>query len=204
VGPEAYLRKIMALLDQLTVEDRNRVVRAIKAFYPPTPLSAAERMRLFRMRHSGEEPLRQRNADTDAKPLRPRNADRYASVTDLPSDSPPMSSDPVVPASSETTVATETTNYPEELQEIQEFLRKIDAPATFNDVKFWKRIDAWLGGDSGVFYLNELPKYLAWLHVQNGAKAHKNLQRGFRNWLAKSEFWSERRAQTEIHRTRRR
>jgi len=88
-------------------------------------------------------------------------------------------------------------NYPEELQEIRVFLRKIAAPAELDDPAYWQLIHAWLGGNSGVGYLDELNAYLAWNSVQNGRKKHRNLKAGFRNWLAKSAYWSEQRAQRQ-------
>ena len=66
---------------------------------------------------------------------------------------------------------------------------------------YWHRIDAWLGSPtSGVAYLDELAKFLAWHAAQPKPQQPKDLKRAFRNWLAKSEFWSQSRAQTEARR----
>jgi hypothetical protein len=94
--------------------------------------------------------------------------------------------------------------FPEELQEIPVFLRKISAPREFDDAAYWTRIHAWLGGNSGVGYLDELAAYLAWNAVQNGARKHRDVQRGFRNWLAKSAYYSEQKAQRDAVRRRHR
>jgi hypothetical protein len=93
------------------------------------------------------------------------------------------------------------TDWPENLQEVREYLVGHNAPPQLLDPAYWRRIDDWLGApDSGVGYLDELAKYLAWLVAQPRPRRHVDLKRGFRNWLAKSQYWSERRAQTEAHR----
>jgi hypothetical protein len=96
-----------------------------------------------------------------------------------------------------------TADWPETLREVREYLVRHNVPPQLHDPVFWQRIDDWLGApDSGVGYLDELAKYLAWLAAQPRQRGHVDLKRGFRNWLAKSEYWSERRAQTEAHRAR--
>lgn len=95
-------------------------------------------------------------------------------------------------------------DWPESLREVREWLVTHDAPPPLHDPAYWHRIDDWLGApDSGVGYLDELAKYLAWLAAQPRSRGHGDLKRGFRNWLAKSEFWNHERAQrTAIRRTR--
>jgi hypothetical protein len=45
---------------------------------------------------------------------------------------------------------------------------------------------------------------LAWNAVQDGTRRHRDLRRGFRNWLAKSAYWSEQQKQRAALRGRRR
>jgi hypothetical protein len=93
------------------------------------------------------------------------------------------------------------TDWPETLREVREYLVGHHVPPQLHDPAYWRRIDDWLGApDSGVGYLDELAKYLAWLAAQPRQRGHVDLKRGFRNWLAKSQYWSERRAQTEAQR----
>src|SRR4030095_16839625 len=93
------------------------------------------------------------------------------------------------------------TDWPETLREVRDFLVTRQAPPQLHDPVYWQRIDDWLGApDSGVGDLHETAKELAWLAAQPRSAGHRDLKRGFRNWLAKSEYWSERRAQTEAHR----
>jgi hypothetical protein len=95
--------------------------------------------------------------------------------------------------------------WPESLREIREWLVGHDAPPSLHDPAYWRRIDDWLGApDSGIGYLDELAKYLAWLGAQPRSRGHQDLKRGFRNGLAKSEYWSHHRAQTDAIRRGRR
>jgi hypothetical protein len=96
-----------------------------------------------------------------------------------------------------------TGEWSEELQEIRAFLDRHRVPAQLYDPVYWARVDSWLGGPStGVAYLDELLKYLAWVESKTPGQRHKNLKAGFRNWLAKSEYWSHSRAQTQAFRDR--
>src|SRR4030095_1165313 len=80
------------------------------------------------------------------------------------------------------------TDWPETLREVRDFLVTRQAPPQLHDPVYWQRIDDWLGApDSGVGYLTELAKYLAWLAAQPRSAGHRDLKRGFRNWLAKRE-----------------
>lgn len=90
------------------------------------------------------------------------------------------------------------------LLEIQNALTSLHAPPEFNDPAYWKRIDDWLGAnDSGVAYLAELRKFLAWHDALPVRRRKKNLKQAFRNWLAKAEQWSENRAQRQEFQRRR-
>lgn len=95
------------------------------------------------------------------------------------------------------------TAWPEDLREVREWLVTHHAPPVLQDPAYWRRIDDWLGSpDSGVGYLDELAKYLAWDASLPTGQRHRDAKRGFRNWLAKSEFWSQQRAQTQVLRDR--
>src|SRR5512146_3036531 len=91
------------------------------------------------------------------------------------------------------------------MDEVRRFLVEIQAPDVFFVETYWLRIDQWLGGrDSGVAYFRELTAYLADQASKNGRSRghHKDLLAGFRNWLAKSKFWSDQRAERRVIRER--
>jgi hypothetical protein len=203
--------KIAKLLDELEPEARRDLVRQVyRVHVGPTPEElSARRSARYRARHA----LVTANSVT---PVTARHGqdrdDRVMPVTPMSTDSPllsdfPLLSLPVTPSSflssSETTGAKAVPAWPASLNEIPDYLAKISAPAEFSDPPYWTRIDAWLGSEhSGVGYLDELPKYLAWSDVQPNGTKHRHLRRGFRNWLAKSEYWSQARAQTQAIRKR--
>jgi len=88
--------------------------------------------------------------------------------------------------------------WPDDLREVREHLDRREVPATFGDPAYWRRIDDWLGAeDSGVAYLVELDKYLAWWEGQTKAHRPRDHRRAFRNWLAKAERWSMDHAQRQ-------
>ena len=88
--------------------------------------------------------------------------------------------------------------WPDGLAEVQAELVTLQAPAAFADVRYWQRIDAWLGpADSGVAYLAELARYLAWHDSLPAGRRQKNLKLGFRNWLTKAERDAHERARRE-------
>lgn len=96
------------------------------------------------------------------------------------------------------------TPWPAELQDVLGVIRSLRAPSEFYNAGYWARIDEWLGAkDSGVAYLDELRKFLAWHEALPKTQRKRNLLRAFRNWLAKAQNWSENRAQRQaIQRTR--
>lgn len=88
-----------------------------------------------------------------------------------------------------------------DLDPVRVYLNEIQAPDVFFNPAYWLRIDQWLGGrDSGVAYFRELTAYLAHQQSKNGhgRGVHKDLLAGFRNWLAKSKYWSDQRAERRI------
>ncbi len=90
------------------------------------------------------------------------------------------------------------------LLEIRNALTSLAAPPEFDDPAYWKRIDDWLGAnDSGVAYLAELRKFLAWHDALPKSRRKKNMRQAFRNWLAKAEQWSHNRAQRHQFQNRR-
>lgn len=92
-------------------------------------------------------------------------------------------------------------HWPERLHDVHTWLLQHEAPEELIDPAYWQRIDDWLGAeDSGVGYLDELAKFLAWRTALPKPQQPRQLKRAFRNWLAKSEFWSQQRAQTEARR----
>jgi hypothetical protein len=94
--------------------------------------------------------------------------------------------------------------WPPGLVSIREQLGGLSAPPEFQDPPYWQRIDDWLGPeDSGVAYMAEFKKFLAWHDALPKTRRKKNLRHAFRNWLAKAESWSEQRAQRQAVRTER-
>ena len=94
------------------------------------------------------------------------------------------------------TVVDKSTPWPTQLEDVRSFLLTIQAPDQFFNQTYWLRIDQWLGSsDSSVYYFDELKAYLAWIASQNGHRKHKDLLRGFRNWLSTCSRWKERDAQ---------
>lgn len=93
--------------------------------------------------------------------------------------------------------------WPDDLADVKAQCEKLGVlDHGLDDPAWWRRIDEWLKGSS-IGYLDELSAYVAWLDSQNGAKRHKNMKRGFRNWLAKATRWEESRAQTQEFKQRR-
>ena len=89
-------------------------------------------------------------------------------------------------------------------EDTRKLLTDTSAPEEFQDPLYWKRIDDWLGGPtSGVFYFAEFRKFLAHQEAQPKSRRKKHLRRAFRNWLSKSEFWRDQRAQRQLFATRR-
>jgi len=69
---------------------------------------------------------------------------------------------------------------------VREVLEELQVLETdLNDPAYWKRLNAW-SESSGqkIYILDDLRAYIAWWSVQAGAKRHKKLAKGFRNWLA--------------------
>lgn len=94
--------------------------------------------------------------------------------------------------------------WPDDLREIRQWLGQHETLDGFDDPVYWRRIDAWLGApESGVAYLPELAKYLAWEIALPARSRPRDRRRAFRNWLAKSEHWSQSRAQTAAIKRRR-
>ena len=95
-------------------------------------------------------------------------------------------------------------SWPDDLREIRQWLGHHETLDGFDDPAYWRRIDAWLGApESGVAYLPELAKYLAWEIAIPARSRPRDRRRAFRNWLAKSEHWSQSRAQTAAIKRRR-
>jgi hypothetical protein len=142
-----------------------------------------------------EELARKSNTSRQA---RFRNAHSNATVTP-PSPSPSTPSPSPTPKQVLKTLATvvdKSTPWPTGLDDVRTFLVSIQAPDSFFNQTYWLRIDQWLGGnDSAVYYFEELKAYLAWIASQNGHRKHKDLLRGFRNWLSTCARWKERDAQ---------
>lgn len=84
------------------------------------------------------------------------------------------------------------TPWTDTLDDVRRFLLEIKAPEEFFNQAYWLRIDQWLGANAQVAYFDELKAYLAWHASQNGHAKHKDLLRGFRNWLSTSARWKER------------
>lgn len=81
--------------------------------------------------------------------------------------------------------------WPESVADVRTRLLAIEAPPTLLDPEFWVRIHEWLGpDDSGVAYLVELDKYLAWISGLPKGQQRRDHRRGFRNWLSKAERWA--------------
>jgi hypothetical protein len=75
--------------------------------------------------------------------------------------------------------------------DVYDRLVAIQAPPTLLDPEYWLRIHEWLGPeDSGVAYLPELDKYLAWVAGLPKRQQRRDHRRGFRNWLSKAERWA--------------
>lgn len=89
--------------------------------------------------------------------------------------------------------------WPDGIEEVRQRLVRIDAPAAFRNLEYWTRIDEWLGAeDSGVAYLVELDKYLAWIAGLPKNQQRRDHRRGFRNWLSKAERWATMEAQRRV------
>jgi len=127
-----------------------------------------------------------------------RNAHSNANVTPPSPSTPSPSPSPSTNTSTKTLVPVvdKSTPWTLTLDDVRTFLVEIQAPDCFFKESYWLRIDQWLGGESsGVYYFKELRAYLAWSAAQNGRHAHKDMLRGFRNWLSTTSRWKERDAQ---------
>ena len=156
---------------------------------------ANKKVTIINRRMEREERARKSNASRQQ-----RYKDRHsnASVT-VPSPSPSTPSPSPTPKQVPKTLATvvdKSTPWPTQLEDVRSFLLTIQAPDQFFNQTYWLRIDQWLGSsDSSVYYFDELKAYLAWIASQNGHRKHKDLLRGFRNWLSTCSRWKERDAQ---------
>jgi hypothetical protein len=92
----------------------------------------------------------------------------------------------------------------EDLRTVHQDLVTLVAPQAFFDAEYWLRIVQWLGGtNTKVIILDELRKYLAFIAAKPGR--HRDLKRGFRNWLSKAQYYEEERdARNEIQKRRER
>ena len=135
----------------------------------------------------------------------PQDHNHYQKHLGSTSPTSPSSSSIPIPSNSHTSataVEKPEPPWPDDLQEVKAECEKLEVLDQFNDPKWWRSIDEWLK-DTGVGYLDELPAYIAWWRSQSGAKRHRNLKRGFRNWLSTNARWEQRDAQKEAIRNRR-
>ena len=83
MGPGALVHRISRLLEPLTADVRDAVLRALLVLYPVRALSDAERAKQYRARHAtvttmpddaSREASRDRDADATGEPSRERDA----------------------------------------------------------------------------------------------------------------------------------
>ena len=88
------------------------------------------------------------------------------------------------------------------MRDVQAALIELEIVDTdLDDPKWWKRLLAWIDSESeGIYVITELKGYIAHQDSQSKAKRHKNLKRGFRNWLATRKRWNEQKRQREAAR----
>lgn len=89
---------------------------------------------------------------------------------------------------------------PAEIQPVFDLLDELKAPEEFYDLDYWNRIDAAYAPVEGVFYFDELRKYLVWWWEQPPSKRRKAVKRSFSTWLKTEEVKARRQAQRDQER----
>lgn len=86
--------------------------------------------------------------------------------------------------------------WPEDLAPERQAVLELGLRGTsLDDPVWWRRTVRWLEGIPDIYWLDELRAYVAWWSSQPAAARHRNVARGFRNWLAISIRRRERDAQ---------
>lgn len=91
----------------------------------------------------------------------------------------------------------EVSEWPDELGDVSSALAQLEFLNTdLNDPAWWRKTLAWLDSTGfDIYAITELKNYAAWWESQSQSKRHKNLKRGFRNWLSTAVRWKEREQQ---------
>jgi len=90
--------------------------------------------------------------------------------------------------------------WPDDLLPIRIILEQLGHLPTLGYVDFWQWVDT-RTENTGVFYDEELKNYLGWWKEKPPSRRHKNLRKGFRNWIEEAirrwEYAEKRRRERE-------